>query len=59
MGSGQGDICFPAAVRNSNCSPPPLRTGQKVINSFDTELLKVCSEPGTTGAARSLPEMGL
>ena len=40
-GGGQGHICLPAAVRNSNRSPPPLRTGQKVINSSDTELLKV------------------
>lgn len=33
MGRGRpGDVCLPAVVRNSNCSPPCQRTGQKVIS---------------------------
>lgn len=52
---GQGDICLPAAVRNSSCRAPPPRTGQRVINALDAEPLEVCSELGTSGTARPLP----
>lgn len=35
VGRGRlGDVCLLAVVRNSNCSPPCLRTGQKVISSL-------------------------
>lgn len=36
MGRGRaGEVCLPAVVRNSNCSPPCLRTGQKVISPLN------------------------
>ena len=57
-GGGQGGSCLPAAVRNSHCSPPPLRPGRKLTTALDAGLLKVRSEPGAAGTARSLPRTG-
>lgn len=55
VGRGRlGDVCLPAVVRNGNCSPPCLRTGQKVISPLNKKAIEGLFRAKNHGDSKAL-----